>query len=320
MPDTAISSGMIDFAVPAEEMGRHLADYVRGLSMLDDIAGAGKDAEDGRSWADARQQICAILRSQVGHDFRGYKVNTFLRRVQRRMQANEIAAPEAYVEFLRQTPAEAGALFRDLLINVTNFFRDEAAFELLASSVIPSLFKGRGADDTIRIWSPGCATGEEAYSIGILMAEHMSTLSEPPRVQIFATDIDSRALSVARTARYPEALLESVSEERRRRFFVPDNGTWQVCKEVRDLCVFSPHSVIRDPPFSRMDLVSCRNLLIYFGAEIQKAVIPTFHYSLRPGGYLFLGHAESLQGLSEKFKFIYHNKGTVYQKVSPGIR
>jgi two-component system, chemotaxis family, CheB/CheR fusion protein len=193
------------------------------------------------------------------------------------------------------------ALFRDLLINVTNFFRDEDAFEALAKSVIPELFEGRGADDVVRIWVPGCATGEEVFSIAILAREHLYRLPAAPRVQIFATDIDEHALSVARAARYPEALLGGVSAERRDKFFILDGGSYVLSKDVRELCIFSPHSIIRDPPFSRIDLVSCRNLLIYFGADVQNQVVPTFYYSLRPDGYLFLGSAENVSQFGDMF-------------------
>ena len=258
------------------------------------------NAEDS-TISQALPEIYGILRNQIGHDFSGYKTKTFIRRVQRRMQVTQLATIEAYVERLRQEPAEVGALFRDLLINVTNFFRDEDAFEALAASVIPKLFEGRGADDTVRIWIPGCATGEEVFSIAILVREHMDRLTAVPRVQIFATDIDDRALSVARAARYPGALLDTVSPERRKRFFMSDGGSYVVSKDVRELCIFSPHSVIRDPPFSRIDLVSCRNLLIYFGADVQNQVIPTFHYALRPEGYLFLGSAENVSQFAELF-------------------
>jgi two-component system CheB/CheR fusion protein len=220
------------------------------------------------------------------------------------MQVTQLKTMEGYVERLRQEPQEVGSLFRDLLINVTNFFRDQEAFDALAASVIPKLFESRGADDTVRIWVPGCATGEEVFSIGILVREHMDHLSAIPRVQIFATDIDERALVVARAARYPGPLLDTVSPERRARFFIPDGGSFVVSKDVRELCIFSPHSVIRDPPFSRIDMVSCRNLLIYFGVDVQNQVIPTFHYALRPDGYLFLGSAENVSQFNDLFTAI----------------
>jgi two-component system CheB/CheR fusion protein len=301
MPNHAIASGMVDLAIPVEQMGRHLAAFARSFDPADHDG----DVEPGESVLQhreqVRQEICGILRNQLGHDFAGYKERTFMRRVTRRMQVHHQDSLDGYVALLRSDPAEAGALFRDLLINVTNFFRDADAFALLETAVIPKLFEGRGADESIRVWVPGCATGEEVFSIAILLREAMDRATTLPRVQIFATDIDEGALQLARAARYPEALLETVSPERRRRFFVPSDGSFQLAKDVRDMCVFSPHSVIRDPPFSRLDLISCRNLLIYFGPDIQNQVIPTFHYALRPRGYLFLGMSENVSQFTELF-------------------
>jgi two-component system, chemotaxis family, CheB/CheR fusion protein len=210
------------------------------------------------------------------------------------MQVLQLDTLDAYAERIQQDTVEVRSLFSDLLINVTNFFRDPDAFNALKTTVIPRLYEDKGADQTVRVWVPGCSTGEEVYSLAILLREHMAALSEAPRVQIFATEIDEPALTVARAARYPEALLDGVSAERRERFFINDGGSCIVNKVVREMCTFSPHSLIRDPPFSRIDLISCRNLLIYFGQEIQSTAIPTFHYSLRPGGYLFLGTFEGL--------------------------
>jgi two-component system CheB/CheR fusion protein len=301
MPDSAIISGFIDFALPAEQMGARLAEFARGLRMLDGLAEQADGATEARALEEARLEIYTLLRNQVGHDFAGYKTKTFLRRVQRRMQVLGLDTVDGYVEQLRQDPQEVGALFRDLLISVTSFFRDADAFEALAATVIPRLFEGRGAGEAVRVWVPGCATGEEVFSLAILMREHMDGLAACPRVQIFATDIDDRALTVARAARYPEALLDSVSPARRQRFFIADGGSFVVAKEVRDLCIFSPHSVIRDPPFSRIDLVSCRNLLIYFAIDVQNHVLPVFHYALRPDGYLFLGTSESVGQFNDLF-------------------
>ena len=296
MPDSAISTGYVDFAVPVEEMGGKLVQFARSLRELDEVIEV-----EGERATKARLEICTILRNQVGHDFAGYKTKTFLRRVQRRMQVTQAPTEEAYIERLGQDAKEVSALFRDLLINVTNFFRDAEAFEQLKALVIPKLFEGRGVGDAVRVWVPGCATGEEVFSIAILLREYLDTLQIHPIVQVFATDIDEHALSVARAGRYPAALLDSVSPERRARFFVADGGSYVVAKDVRDLCIFSSHSVIRDPPFSRLDMVSCRNLLIYFGPDVQSQVIPTFHYSLREGGYLFLGLSESVSTFTDLF-------------------
>jgi two-component system, chemotaxis family, CheB/CheR fusion protein len=291
MPQTAIASGLVDLAVPAEEMGAKLVQFARGLHLRDDQ----DQYKGGNVRVQAAQEaIYNILRKQTGHEFSGYKEKTLLRRVHRRMQVLQLDTLDAYVERIQQDTVEVRNLFRDLLINVTNFFRDADAFNALTTTVIPHLFEDKGADQTVRVWVPGCSTGEEVYSLAILLREHAAALPEAPRVQIFATDIDEPALTVARAARYPEALLDGVSPERRDRFFINDGASYVVNRAVRDMCTFSPHSVIRDPPFSRIDLISCRNLLIYFGPGIQSTAIPTFHYSLRPGGYLFLGTSEGL--------------------------
>ncbi|QEE41201.1 MULTISPECIES: CheR family methyltransferase [unclassified Methylobacterium] len=304
MPASAIATGLIDFALPADEIAAKLLEYARSFGVIEDLQGAAAKA--------ATAEIYGLLREQIGHDFSGYKPRTFIRRVQRRMQIARLARVEDYVERLRQDGDEVTALFRDLLINVTNFFRDSSAFEVLKAQVLPRLFEGRGAGDTIRAWVPGCATGEEVYSLAMLMRELMDGMRSVPRVQIFATDIDDLALGVARAGRYPEALLDTVSPERRKRFFTSDGGSYVITKEVRELCVFSPHSVIRDPPFSRIDLVSCRNLLIYFGQAVQAQVIPIFHYALRPRGYLFLGTAENISQFTDLFTTV-ERKHRIFQ-------
>jgi two-component system CheB/CheR fusion protein len=322
MPESAIAAGFVDFAIPVQEMGEKLVQFARGKLSVEALFETSLDDTAKQNLREGMPEVYALLRNQIGHDFSGYKPNTFVRRVVRRMQVTQHTAVEGYLERLRQEPQEVNALFRDLLINVTNFFRDSDAFEALASSVIPKLFEGRGAGDTLRVWVPGCSTGEEVFSIAILLREHMDKLSALPRVQIFATDIDERALAVARAARYPEALLDNVSPERRKRFFLLDGGSYVLTKDVRELCIFSPHSVIRDPPFSRIDLVSCRNLLIYFGAEVQNQVIPIFHYALRPDGYLFLGSAENVGQYDDLFVPI-EKKLRIFRRrsdVSPGLR
>lgn len=301
MPNAAIATGFVDFTLPVGEIGTTLLQLLSGPR---DFKGLAIDPPEGDHTAAldiARSKICDVIRSKIGHDFSGYKLKTFIRRVYRRMQVRQCATFDEYLKVLEDERGETEALFRDLLINVTAFFRDEAAFESLAQAVVPKLFEGRGASDLVRVWVPGCSTGEEVYSIAILLLEHVQTLSAAPRIQIFATDIADAALSIAREGRYPEALLASVSPERKKRFFSLDAGSFMVTKELRDLCIFSSHSVIRDPPFSRIDLVSCRNLLIYLGPAAQSQVIPIFHYSLKPGGYLFLGMAENVTQFDDLF-------------------
>ncbi|WP_318246599.1 CheR family methyltransferase (plasmid) [Rhizobium sp. T1470] len=300
MPQSAIAGGFIDIAVPAPEMAARLTAYARSFDNLKDTVQTSREQEQAEL-ENTRREICAILAAHSSHDFLGYKTMTFFRRVRRRMQVRQAESLREYIDLLKEEPKEVTALFHDLLINVTNFFRDEDAFRALEQGVIPRLFEGKGANDTIRIWVPGCATGEEVYSIAMVFKEHIERVSAVLKVQIFATDIDEAALAVARSARYPRALLDGVSQERRQRFFRIDSESYVISNDVRELCVFSPHSLIRDPPFSRMDLISCRNLLIYFGPVVQRHLIPTFHYALKPGGFLFLGSSESLGQHSDLF-------------------
>ena len=313
MPQSAISTGFVDFAVPVEEMGEKLCAFA---SELKDLNGEAADLEA------ARPEICALLRDQTGQEFNGYKPKTFLRRVQRRMAVTKTASPEDYIARLRRDPLEVAALFRDLLIKVTTFFRDPEAFEALQELVIPKLFEGRGAQDAVRVWVPGCSTGEEAYSVAILLREHMENLQLSPRIQVFATDLDEQALAVARAGRYPEALLDGVSPDRKRRFFVSETGSCTLVKEVREMCIFSPHNVAADPPFSHIDLVSCRNLLIYFGSILQKQVLPNFHYSLWPQGHLFLGMSESAREFGDLFAPVdkAHRIFRCREEASPRVR
>ncbi len=251
---------------------------------------------------DSRLKICEILRAQLGHDFSGYRDKTFLRRVRRRMQVVNVVTLDEYVNRLQADREEVVALFRDLLIRVTSFFRDKETFETLAAIVIPRLFANKQADGTVRIWVPGCATGEEAYSLAILLREHMDRLTGPPKAQVFATDIDDAAIGTARLGVYPQTLLAGLSSERRDRFFKYGPGGYAVTKSIRDLCTFSVHNLVRDPPFSRMDLVSCRNLLIYLDAQLQAAIIPVFHYALVRHGILLLGSSESATKHTELFE------------------
>lgn len=302
MPNSAVAGGVVDLVLPSDQIPARLAELSRPQDGLDAAAEDDRRAGGSNQAAVRQDEISAILRTRVGHDFAGYKAKTFFRRVQRRMQVQSVQDIDAYIVLLRQDEDEAANLFRDLLISVTGFFRDADAFAALAQRVIPTIFHGRGADDTVRIWVPGCATGEEAYSLAILAREQMADRPDGPRVQIFATDIDEAALSVARGGRYPASMMASVSPERLTRFFVTDGTTYTVSKETRDLCVFSSHSVIRDAPFSRIDMVSCRNLLIYMGGQLQEQVIPLFHYALRPSGYLFLGVSETTTRHDDLFK------------------
>ena len=318
MPASAIASGAVDLKIPVQDMAGKLIEYAQGLGTLD-ISGRRNDHAARNRIAEARQAICEILRDELGHNFSGYKERTFLRRIERRMQVLELRDIDDYVDRLRADHQEVIQLFHDLLIGVTAFFRDTEAFGALAEQIIPELFKDKGRTDSVRVWVPGCATGEEAYSIAILLLEQMAALKMRPQPVVFATDIDDPAIAVARAARYPAAMLHDVSAERIDRYFTGDGISYTLSKEVRDLCIFSSHSVIRDPPFSRIDLISCRNLLIYLDKELQQQLVPIFHYALRPGGYLFLGTSETLTQHSELFAPVEGKQRIFQRREHPGI-
>ena len=265
------------------------------------------------------KKVFILLRAQTGHDFSQYKQTTIERRVERRMAVHQIERLHEYVRHLQQTPAEVEALFRDLLIGVTNFFRDPEAFAALEEQVIPRLFANKDAGAAIRVWVPGCSTGEEAYSIAILLQEQMELLKQSFKVQVFATDIDSLAIGQARTGIYPASIAADISPERLSRFFAqePDGTAYRVHKSLRDILVFSEQDVIKDPPFSKLDMISCRNLLIYMGGDLQKKLMPLFHYALNPGGMLFLGTSETVGEFADLFATLDH-KSKLYQRKENG--
>ncbi|MBC7623237.1 MAG: PAS domain-containing protein, partial [Aeromicrobium sp.] len=248
-------------------------------------------------------------------DFSQYKPSTVNRRIARRMAVHQIETIDGYVKYLQQTPPEVEALFRDLLIGVTNFFRDPEAFAVLEEQIIPKLFEGKPAGATLRVWSTGCSTGEEAYSMAIMLQERIEALKQNYTVQVFATDIDSRAIATARAGVYPASIAADMTPERLARFFsVESNGSsYRIHKSIREMLVFSEQDVIKDPPFSKLDLISCRNLMIYLGAELQKKLIPLFHFALKPGGILFLGTSEGIGEFSELFT-VLDRKCKVYER------
>ena len=278
-----------DLRVPAADIAAQIALYAHSL-----ITHTDSTAEELPEEIEAQvTQITTILRNVTSHDFHGYKRGTFIRRVRRRMQVMQVNTVLAYVARLREDRDEVQNLFQDLLIGVTQFFRDPQEFDALERE-IPRLFEGKEAGEQIRVWVLGCATGEEAYSIAILLREHMATLDNPPEAQIFATDLDARALNLARAGRYTDAIAGHIRPDRLDRWFIREGDTFCVSKELREMCIFSPRNIIKDAPFSRVDILSCRNLLIYLNSELQNRVIPIFHFSLRPGGVLFLGNSENI--------------------------
>jgi two-component system, chemotaxis family, CheB/CheR fusion protein len=288
---SAVQTGLVDFQLAVEEMPQRLAAY------FDHVAEVERKRREGQGEiaSDDLARICQVLHARTGHDFSDYKERTLVRRVQRRMQVLQTADLAHYLDQLTRREQEAEHLFKDLLIGVTQFFRDPDAFRALAERVVPKLLEKRsGAADCVRVWVAGCATGEEAYSIAIALREGMAAAGVAPELQIFASDIDDSALQLARNGRYPLAIENDVSAERLERFFVRENGTYRVRSALRESCVFAHHNIIRDPPFSRLDLVSCRNLLIYMNASLQQKLIPILHYALLPDGYLFLGPSENV--------------------------
>lgn len=290
MMRSAVHTGLVDMVLAAEEMAEKLVEYFRRTVRFGEESKPNASRHD----YDHLTQIAAILRARTGHDFSGYKHNTIQRRIQRRMQVLQIDDPADFHERLRQEPQQVDFLFQDLLIGVTSFFRDPEAFEALEHSVVPKLFENRKPDESVRVWVPGCATGEEAYSIAMLLREHSPKGAAAPKLQVFATDIDERALEVARAGRYPAAIAQDVSPKRLREFFSREDGTYRISADLRESVLFSAHNLLRDPPFSRLDLITCRNLLIYLGSDLQEKVIPIFHYALRNDGCLFLGSSENV--------------------------
>ena len=294
MPTSAISTGMIDVVFPLDALG---AGLVALASEAPDPGAATEAGEtpgaDGLS--DTLHDILRLLRVRTGHDFSAYKRATLYRRVARRLQVCQCESVAAYDRYLREHPGELAHLLRDFLISVTNFFRDREVFDAVVHDVIPKLFAGKTSSDQVRIWVAGCATGEEAYSLAMLLCEHAGQLRDPPHIQVFATDIDEEALARARTGRYPRTIAVDVSPERLQGFFTADGDHFRVTKKLREIVLFSPHNVLRDPPFSRLDLISCRNVLIYLNRDAQARVLDVFHFGLRQDGVLLLGSSESAE-------------------------
>lgn len=301
MPDAAIKAGHVNLVLPVEKMPQALLADAHGLAASAAPAtGATTPAASGAGLG----RILALLRASSGHDFSLYKKSTIGRRVERRMAQHHLDDADAYVRYAQEHPAELKDLFRELLINVTSFFRDAAAFDVLKRKVLPALMEGRAEGSTLRIWVAGCATGEEVYSVAIVVREWMDESQQECKVQLYGTDLSDDAIRTARAALYPPNIAQDLSPERLRRFFTKEEGGYRVRKEIREMAVFAVQSVIKDPPFTRLDLLCCRNVLIYLEPELQNLLIPTFHYALRAGGVLFLSPSESIAGHAELFETI----------------
>jgi len=300
MPRSAIDTGMVDYILPVEKMPKELLKYAQHPY----IEGAKKKITPKQKYLDFVNKIFLLIRTATGHDFSNYKQNTIRRRIERRMAVHQIGKIEQYVKYLIEKPAEVETLYKDMLITVTNFFRDPAAFDILEKKIIKQIVKDKAAEYPIRIWVPGCGTGEEAYSIAILLVEAMSKLKKHMDVQIFATDLDDVSIEYARVGSYPEAIAADVSAARLQRFFIREDSTYRIKKHIREMVIFSKQNLIKDPPFSKLDMVSCRNLLIYMDSVLQKKILPLFHYTLNPNGFMFLGSSETIGEFSNLFMSI----------------
>jgi two-component system CheB/CheR fusion protein len=298
MPRSVINAGLADITAPAEDLPGKIIDYLRHALV---ITGTGFTLEEKEQ--SALEKVIILLRSRTGNDFSMYKKNTVYRRIERRMGIHQIGRIAAYVRYLQENSHEVELLFKELLIGVTSFFRDPEAWEQLGKEVIPGLLASRPNGGCLRAWSAGCSTGEEAYSLAIVFKEALERVkpAENFTLQIFATDLGQDAIDKARLGVYPANIAADVSRERLKRFFIKDGDGYRVCKEIREMVTFATQNVIMHPPFTRLDILICRNLLIYLTPELQKKLLPLFHYSLNPGGILFLGSSEAVSTFADLF-------------------
>jgi two-component system, chemotaxis family, CheB/CheR fusion protein len=303
MPRSAVAAGDVDFVLPPERIARELARIAEHPYVVtpDDTTEDLPETASDDAERNAFKKIMLLLRNHRGADFTLYRPNTIRRRILRRMVLAKIRTLAAYGTHLRNKPEELEALYQDLLIAVTSFFRNPEAFDLLKRKVFPALLKDRSPDDVVRVWTVGCSTGQEAYSIAMAFLEYLGEISRNVSLQIFATDLNDDLLEKARAGFYSKSLVQDISPERLGRFFIEEDGGYRISKTIREMCVFARQNVITDPPFSRTDLISCRNLLIYLDQEVQRRMLNTFHYALKPEGFLFLGMSESVGTLRPLF-------------------
>jgi two-component system CheB/CheR fusion protein len=316
MPRSAIAAGLADIVAPAEELPGKIVVYLQHIPIIVNSAPALEEKEQS-----ALEKVVILLRAKTGHDISQYKKNTTYRRIERRMAIHQIARIATYVRFLQENPQEVELLFKELLIGVTSFFRDPPAWEQIEGEAIPALMAARPAGGVIRAWSAGCSTGEEAYSLAIVFKEVLEKLKPKDKctLHIFATDLDRDAIDKARQGFYPVNITADVSPERLRRFFIQEDNGYRVSKEIREVITFATQNVIRDPPFTKLDILICRNLLIYLEPELQKKLLPLFHYSLNPGGVLFLGNAETISTFTDIFSPL-HAKSRIFRRRESVLR
>ncbi|MEG4229213.1 CheR family methyltransferase [Microcoleus sp. N9_B2] len=313
MPNTAVATGQVDFILTPEKIAQKIAEISRHPYIADRPATESTTSENKSESKDAIATVYTLLRAATGVDFTHYKQTTLKRRMQRRMLLYKLERIEDYAEYLKNTPTEVTALYHDVFIHVTSFFRDPESFEALSSKLFPEIVKDKSPKTPIRIWVAGCSTGEEAYSIAICLLEFLADRATDLPIQIYATDISESAIAIARRGFYTQAQVAHISPQRLNRFFVRVEGGYQIAQPVRELCVFAKQNLISDPPFSRMDLIACRNVLIYLGPPLQKKLLPIFHYGLRPAGFLLLGTSETVGDFSELFA-LFDKKNKIYTK------
>ncbi len=312
MPHSAIEAGLADVVASVEDLPAKIIDYLQYAPLITKPGLVQDDKSES-----ALDKVIILLRAQTGHDFSLYKRNTLYRRIERRMGLHQIERIGSYVRYLQENPQELDLLFRELLIGVTSFFRDPATWDKLKSEALPALLAGRAPNQVLRAWVPACSTGEEAYTLAILFREALDEI-KPARtisLQIFATDLDQDAILKAREGTFPENIAADVSAERLGRFFIPVERGYQVSKSIREMVIFAQQNLIMDPPFTRLDMISCRNLLIYLTPELQKKLIPLFHYSLNSGGFLILGSAETVGSFTNLFTAL-DDRTRIYRQVT----
>ncbi|MBU3937856.1 MAG: chemotaxis protein CheB, partial [Proteobacteria bacterium] len=316
MPESAINAGLTDVVASADDLPGKIIDYLRHTLTISKTEDSPPEEKDQSSL----EKIVILLRAKTGQDFSLYKKNTIYRRIERRMNIHQISKIGSYVRFLQENPQELDFLFKELLIGVTNFFRDLEAWEQLQGEAIPALLAGRPGGGTLRAWSVGCSTGEEAYSLGIALTEALEQIKSTDNftLQIFSTDLDQDAIDKARHGFYPATIAAHVSAKRLQRFFIKDGNGYRIGKEIRKMVTFATQNVIMHPPFTKLDILICRNLLIYLAPEIQKKLIPLFHYSLNPGGILFLGSSEAVSTFTDLFAPL-NIKSRIFRRRESGL-
>jgi len=324
MPHSAIASGNVDFVLRPEDIAQELARIASDPYVMKPqepgTEGSSTEGTLGAAEGPELGKFFAALRTATGVDFSHYKRTTILRRIRRRMLVHQMEKLSDFHNYLKSNPDEVAALYQDLLINVTEFFRNPEVFEVLSSQVFPEIIKDQPTDKAIRIWASGCSSGEEAYSLAITLLEFLGENAVNTRIQLFGTDLSESAIAQARTGFYPDSIVSVVSPERLRRFFSKVEGGYRINKAIREMCVFARHNIFADPPFSHMNLISCRNVLIYMDTVLHKQVLPIFHYALNPGGFLMLGSSEGIGKFSNLFEAVDRKHKLYSKKPVPGAQ